>query len=191
MNFFVYIIRTSKNTLYTGQTNNLDKRLREHKTKSPKSAKYLRMFSDFQLVYTEKFKTRKEAMMREAELKKWPKEKKEALIESCSQCGICCRLFYINLNQKEWESGLYKTLVKKSDTDDDFAIVQQYGGNILCQKKDGSCIYLKDNICSIHKKRPEVCRDFFCTSKAKKYTTMIQMIKEKSHSSLFSLNKPQ
>lgn len=178
MNFFVYIVRTSKNTLYTGQTNNLDKRLHEHAAKSPKSAKYLRMFSDFTLVYTEQFKSRKEAMVREAQLKKWPKKKKEALIGSCFQCGICCRLFYINLNQKEWESGRYNTQVNKSDTDDDFATVQQYGGNILSQQKDGSCIYLKGNICSIHKKRPESCRDFLCSSKAKKYTAMIRMIKE-------------
>ncbi len=178
MSFVVYILRTSKNTLYTGQTNNLAKRLSQHVKKSSKSAKYLRMFSGVKLVYSEKFKTRKEAMMREAEFKKWPKNKKEELIQSCSQCGICCRLFFINLNQKEWETGYYKTQVKKSDYDDDFSLVQKYGGNLLCQKEDGSCIYLKENVCSIHKRRPESCRDFFCSSKAKKYKAMIRMIKE-------------
>lgn len=78
--YYVYILRTSKNTLYIGQTNNLKKRIKEHKEKSSKSAKYLRLFSGFTLVYSEKYATRKEAMQREAELKKWPKSKKEVLI---------------------------------------------------------------------------------------------------------------
>jgi putative endonuclease len=80
MSFFVYILRTSSNTLYTGQTNNLEKRLKEHKSKSPKSAKYTRRFKFLKLVYSERYKTRKEAMQREIQLKKWPKVRKEALI---------------------------------------------------------------------------------------------------------------
>ena len=80
MSYFVYILRTSSNTLYIGQTNNLKKRLKEHQDKSSKSAKYVRYFDFVKLVYSEKYLTRKEAMQREAELKKWPKAKKEALI---------------------------------------------------------------------------------------------------------------
>lgn len=78
--FTVYILRTDKNTLYIGQTNNLEKRIREHKNKSSKSAKYIRYFSSFELVYSEKYSTRSEAMQREIQLKKWTKIKKEALI---------------------------------------------------------------------------------------------------------------
>lgn len=78
--FYVYILRTSGNTLYIGQTNNLDKRLKEHRDKTGKSAKYLRPFSSLKLVYFEKFKTRREAMQREIELKNWTKQEKEALI---------------------------------------------------------------------------------------------------------------
>jgi len=153
--------------------------MREHKEKSGAAAKYLRMFSDFQLVYTEKYKTRGEALRREAELKKWSKEQKELLIQPCSQCGICCKLFYINTTREEWMSGRYETVVQKSDTTDDFTLVERYGGNLLNQKKDGSCIYLKNNLCSIHEKRPQSCRNFFCTSKLKKYRDMIGMIKKK------------
>jgi len=76
MSYFVYILRTSSNTLYIGQTNNLEKRLKEHKEKSSKSAKYIRYFSSFDLVYSEEYPTRTEAMRREAKLKKWPKAKK-------------------------------------------------------------------------------------------------------------------
>ena len=78
--FYVYILRTSSNTLYIGQTNNLERRLKEHRDKSSKSAKYIRYFSGFALVYSEKYLTRKEAMKREAQLKRWSRSKKEALI---------------------------------------------------------------------------------------------------------------
>ncbi len=79
--YFVYILRTSSNTLYIGQTNNLEKRMKEHKEKSAKSAKYMRYFRTFELVYHEKHKTRSEAMQREIQLKRWPRAKKKALIE--------------------------------------------------------------------------------------------------------------
>lgn len=79
--FSVYILRTSSNTLYIGQTNNLDNRLKEHRNKTNKSARYLRYFDSFQLVYSEMYHTRKEAMRRELQLKQWSRAKKEALIK--------------------------------------------------------------------------------------------------------------
>lgn len=79
--YYVYILRTSSNTLYIGQTNNLEKRLKEHQTKSSRSAKYIRYFDKFELVYQEAYKTRLESMKRELQLKKWTKAKKEALVK--------------------------------------------------------------------------------------------------------------
>lgn len=76
--FTVYILRTDKDTLYTGQTKDLAARLREHTV--GKGARYLRKFKSFELVYTEKFETRSEAMRREHELKKLSKQEKENLI---------------------------------------------------------------------------------------------------------------
>lgn len=81
MSYFVYILRTSSNTLYIGQTNNLQKRLQEHKNHKTKSAKYMRYFSSFDLVFKEMYSTRKGAMNREIQLKKWTKAKKEALLK--------------------------------------------------------------------------------------------------------------
>lgn len=78
--FTVYILHTSVNTLYIGQTNNLEKRLDEHRLHSPRSAKYMRYFSSFTLVHKEEFLSRNEAMKREAQLKKLPRVKKEAII---------------------------------------------------------------------------------------------------------------
>lgn len=82
MSYFVYILRTSSNTLYIGQTNNLERRLKEHKSHGSRSAKYVRSFSSFELVYSENYLTRKEAMQREIQLKKLSKAKKEALVRS-------------------------------------------------------------------------------------------------------------
>ena len=79
--FYVYILRTSSNTLYIGQTNNLKRRLEEHKNNKTKSAKFIRYFSSFDLVFKELYPTRKETMRREAQLKRWSKVKKEALIK--------------------------------------------------------------------------------------------------------------
>lgn len=78
--YTVYILRTSGDTLYVGQTNNLVKRLREHTEKSKRSAKYLRMFSSVELVYQETGLSKSEALKREAELKKRSKKDKERLI---------------------------------------------------------------------------------------------------------------
>lgn len=77
--YFVYIVRTEKNTLYTGQTNDLEKRLKMHR--SGKGAKYLRAFKKIELVYQEEYLSLSEALKREAEIKSWPKSKKEILIK--------------------------------------------------------------------------------------------------------------
>jgi putative endonuclease len=81
MPFFVYILRTSSDTLYVGQTNDLEKRVKEHKEKSSRSSKYVSYFSSVELVYYEKYSTRGEAIQREIQLKKLPKAKKEAVIK--------------------------------------------------------------------------------------------------------------
>jgi len=76
--FTLYVVRTCAGTLYVGQTNNLAKRLLMHK--QGKGAKYLRRFDSFELVYSEIYKTRSEAMKREAQLKKMKKGQKERLV---------------------------------------------------------------------------------------------------------------
>lgn len=61
----------------------------------------------------------------------------------------------------------------------DFNKAKSCGANFLVQKKDGSCIYLVGDKCSIHSRRPMVCRQFFCTSKNKKFQNMITLINQK------------
>lgn len=78
--FYFYILRCSDNSLYSGQTNDLKRRINEHNFDKNKSAKYLRGKTPIKLVYFEEFPTLREARKREAEVKKWPKAKKEKLV---------------------------------------------------------------------------------------------------------------
>ncbi|MBF8250247.1 MAG: hypothetical protein HW400_848 [Candidatus Levybacteria bacterium] len=84
MTYTIYILCTSSNTFYTGQTNNLKKRLKEHKSKTGRSAKYLRGFKSFELVYQETQPTLSKALKREIEIKKLSHSQKEALIKDKS-----------------------------------------------------------------------------------------------------------
>lgn len=80
MNFFFYILKSSDNKLYIGQTNNLQNRENQQINKTKKAAKFIKDGGKFELVYSEEYKTRLEAMRREKQLKGWTRSKKEALI---------------------------------------------------------------------------------------------------------------
>ena len=79
--YFFYIVRCLDNSLYCGQTNNLQKRISEHNFDKTKSAKYTKIRRPVKLVYFEEYLTLREAMKREWQIKKWSKAKKEALIK--------------------------------------------------------------------------------------------------------------
>ncbi len=78
--YSIYILRFSDNTLYIGQTNNIDLRIKEHRNKTAKSSKFAKDHGEFQLVHHENYDSRIESMRREKQLKKWTRAKKEALI---------------------------------------------------------------------------------------------------------------
>lgn len=99
---------------------------------------------------------------------------------ACSQCGVCCRLFAINLTKEEYFSGKYDTQFKEYDLGLDFDQIQECGGNILSQKSDGSCIYLKGKLCTIHQTRPQVCREFCCDTKLRKFKGMVEIVRKTS-----------
>lgn len=94
----------------------------------------------------------------------------------CGQCGVCCRLFLINLTEEEYRSGRYETMF--DEFVHDFEEAEMVGANVLKQKEDGSCIYLKDGRCSIHNIRPASCQKFFCDSDNPDFKKMIEDIKE-------------
>ena len=97
----------------------------------------------------------------------------------CLECGVCCKLFLITLIETEYKSKRYKTQFEEFGLIEDFNLAEECGANIIKQNDDSSCIYLKHGRCSIHKIRPEACREFFCTSKDEKFKEMIGKIDAK------------
>ena len=77
--WYVYLLRCADNTLYTGITTDLERRIKEH-NESPEGAKYTRARRPVSLVYSESFSDRSTASAREASLKKLSKAAKEALL---------------------------------------------------------------------------------------------------------------
>lgn len=79
-NYWVYILASKRNgTLYIGVTNNLKRRIFEHKEKLIYS--FTRRYNVVLLVYVEEFNNLKEAICREKSLKKWNRSWKLELIE--------------------------------------------------------------------------------------------------------------
>lgn len=77
---YTYIVRCSDGTLYTGWTNNLEKRIKAHNDK--KGAKYTKTRTPVELVYYEEFETKEEAMSREYAIKHLSRKAKEELIKT-------------------------------------------------------------------------------------------------------------
>jgi len=75
----VYILRCADDTLYTGVTTDLERRLAQHNN-SPRGAKYTRCRRPVFPVYSERSTSRGEAQKREREIKRLEKAAKESLI---------------------------------------------------------------------------------------------------------------
>ena len=75
---FTYIEECSDHTLYTGWTNDLEKRIQAHN--EGKGAKYTKTRRPVRLVYFEAFPTKEEAMSREYRIKRLSRREKQQLI---------------------------------------------------------------------------------------------------------------
>ena len=80
--YYVYILECADGTLYTGYTNDLEKRLWKH-NESKEGAKYTRSRRPCKLIYHEEYATKQEALKREHYIKhEMRKDEKMALIAS-------------------------------------------------------------------------------------------------------------
>jgi putative endonuclease len=77
---YIYILKCKDDSLYTGWTNDLKKRITSHN--AGKGAKYTKARRPVELVYYEEFQTREEAMKREYAIKQLSRKEKEALIKT-------------------------------------------------------------------------------------------------------------
>ena len=76
---FVYMLRCADGSLYTGWTNDLQRRLAAHN--EGRGSKYTRARRPVELIYSESCETKQQAMSREAQIKKLRRAEKLALIE--------------------------------------------------------------------------------------------------------------
>jgi putative endonuclease len=82
-NFYIYITTNpAKTVLYVGVTNNLEIRLQQHYENRGNKETFAGKYHCYLLVYFEHFTHIDYAIMREKEVKKWRREKKNNLIES-------------------------------------------------------------------------------------------------------------
>ena len=80
---YTYMVRCRDDSLYTGWTNHLEKRVEDHN--SGCGAKYTKSRRPVELVYYEQFETKEEAMRREWEIKQLTRKQKEKLLEQAGQ----------------------------------------------------------------------------------------------------------
>ena len=79
--YYVYILASKRNgTLYTGVTNDLERRIVEHKNNTIKG--FTSKYKVYQLVYFEETNDINEALAHEKRIKGWLRKKKISLIES-------------------------------------------------------------------------------------------------------------
>jgi len=74
MPYYVYILVCKDGAFYTGYTRDVEARMKLHR--SGRGAKYVRMHQPEKVVYLEKFETLSDAMKREREIKRLPREEK-------------------------------------------------------------------------------------------------------------------
>ena len=78
--YYTYMIRCSDNSIYTGMTNNLEKRINEHISKSKNGAKYTKSHDAIKLEIAWKSKEKSLACKLEYQIKQLSKKQKEKLI---------------------------------------------------------------------------------------------------------------
>ena len=78
MSHYVYVLSCADDTLYTGYTTDVERRVAEHENGD--GAKYTRGRAPFEVVHVERFDSRSAAMSREAEIKALSRAEKERLI---------------------------------------------------------------------------------------------------------------
>ena len=75
--WYVYLLLCKDRSIYTGITNDLEKRFMAHKAGT--GARYTRSRKPVKILYSETYRSKGRALKREAEIKSWPRVKKIAL----------------------------------------------------------------------------------------------------------------
>ena len=82
MPYYTYILASASRVIYTGVTNDIQRRVWEHKTKQVPG--FTAKYNLTRLVFFEEYERIDDAIAREKEIKGWLRKKKLALIEKCN-----------------------------------------------------------------------------------------------------------
>ena len=82
--YYTYILRCADDTLYTGITTDIERRVDEHNGNGDNGARYTRVRRPVQLVYVAEFADRSLASKEEVRIKKLSRTEKQQLIERCT-----------------------------------------------------------------------------------------------------------
>ena len=80
MDFWVYVLKCSDGSYYTGHTDNLEKRMHQHHQRYFPAC-YTATRLPLELIFQQSFATRAEALASEQQIKGWSRKKKEAMIK--------------------------------------------------------------------------------------------------------------
>lgn len=173
--YYVYLLRCGDGTLYTGYTDDVERRLAVHQ--SGKGAKYTRSRLPVELVYSEALPDKSAALRREAAIKRLPREKKLALIERGKE-----RVNTMRRKDREMTAEFAWSVVEKSD----YAVVAMADadGAPYCVPvnltRDGESVLFhsamvgrKNDILRAH---PQVCVNCVCGAEVLQdgYTTLYE-----------------
>tara|TARA_B100000686_G_scaffold279741_1_gene300463 strand:+ start:1326 stop:1889 length:564 start_codon:yes stop_codon:yes gene_type:complete len=94
--WYVYVLKCSDNSLYTGVTTDVERRLKEHNS-SKKGAKYTRSRRPVDIVFFSIFKDRSSALKFESRFKRFSRDKKLEYISESKEAEVgdivCCKTF--------------------------------------------------------------------------------------------------
>ena len=79
--YFVYILKCNDDSLYTGITTDLDRRVQEHNKELPGGAKYTAARGPVSCVYSARFPDRSSASKEESRIKSLSRQEKESLLK--------------------------------------------------------------------------------------------------------------
>lgn len=72
--YYLYLLQCQDDSIYTGITNDVELRFKKHREK--RGGSYTRSHGAKKIIHTEEYKTKSEALKREMEIKRWPREQK-------------------------------------------------------------------------------------------------------------------
>ena len=123
--FWVYIMASKSRHIYTGVTNNIERRVREHK--EGRIEDFTRRYRINRLVYFERFQYIGNAIEREKEIKSWNRTKRTALVEGINPTWEDLSLEWGKPIQLPWPSTSSEQQIPRCARDDNFDSANSIG----------------------------------------------------------------